>query len=140
MRTRTLVLAIFIAAAVIGISGVLMGAAVASRIDTAQISIHDKHDGTRLVLPVPIGLVSAVASSHLSVHCSDADRRDLENVRAVMNEAAKSLENIPDMVLLEVEDGNDHVTLRKSGGNLLLEVNSPDSRVNITVPRRALSL
>jgi hypothetical protein len=138
MRTRTVLLLVFTVAALIALSGALLGARIASQVETASISIHDKNEGTRLVLPVPVGLISAITSSHVHFHCDDEDMRDFEKVRAVLKEASVSLQNVPDMTLLEVEDGRDHVTLRKEGENLRLHVNSPDAEVLITIPSRAL--
>ena len=40
----------------------------------------------------------------------------------------------PDFTLVQVDDGNDHVTIRKEGRKLVIEIDSPDERVRVSIP------
>lgn len=48
--------------------------------------------------------------------------------------AAWELERIPDTVLVEVEDNGEHVRIEKRGSNLVVDVDSPEESVHVSVP------
>ena len=46
---------------------------------------------------------------------------------------------MPTGVLVEVEDGDEHVTIRKSWRSFHIDVQSSDTDVSVTIPARLLS-
>ncbi len=51
--------------------------------------------------------------------------------------AAAELERLPDFVLVEVQERDQHVKVQKIGGNLVVDVDSPRENVHVSVPLRA---
>jgi len=62
---------------------------------------------------------------------------DLRPYMPAINAAIPALEDSPDSVLVEVTDPGEHVTVRKSGGSIVVDVNDQEDVVHVSVPLRA---
>jgi len=69
-------------------------------------------------------------------------REAAERARAVLpaaQVAARELQSYPDTVFVEVMDGPEHVRIEKRGGNLVVDVDSPQETVHVSVPLRTIA-
>ena len=103
-----------------------------------MVDVRDKapdcrHIGHHIWLPVP-----ALAVSEALRFVPD---RDLQNAMRqarpwlpAIRVAATELGKTPDGVLVEVRDRDDHVSIRKQGGYLLVDVDSREDTVHLAIP------
>lgn len=111
-----------------------------------HVSIDDHTgDGPDISFSVPAALVGAGLrlAPHVVPHEEwERARHDIEaelsqippESRAAAGELIRQLRDMPDAVIVEVEDGTDHVTVSKQGGDLRVSVRSTDADVDVTVP------
>jgi hypothetical protein len=141
MSTGKRVLVVAVAGLTVIVLGwvLLIGAVLASG-GVAIVSI-DERSGARFSVPVPLAVVDAalIASGpviDLGTHL-DAEL-DLGQWGPFVEEILTVLDECPDAVLVEVEDGEDHVYVAKEGRTLRVEVSDSDIGVKVTVPTRAV--
>jgi hypothetical protein len=133
---------IFFAASMLLIcsTGVVLAASVATSVATdglVVIRVHEKGpDGVHFTAPIPASLVGLGASFAHRAAAEDLDeaRRQLEPYRDTLHQALAGLEDAGDVTLVTVEDGTDHVQIAKRGRNLVIDVDSDDAEVHVTVP------
>jgi hypothetical protein len=118
----------------------LVGAALAYG-GVTSVHIQDRSEGFRLYLPLPSVLVEAGVLTVTLV----VPERELLEVRAeignwgpLLEEVARTLEECPDVILVEVEDGDERVRVVKRGRSLRVEVDEPDLHVRVSVPARTV--
>ena len=111
----------------------------------ATVSLHERSEGFRLYLPVPMAMVSATAATagFLSpVHADDLleidGDLDLGEWEPFVDALFEGLEECPDVTFVEVQDHADHVRVAKRGGKIRVEVRDPDISLNIAVPIRPI--
>ena len=63
-------------------------------------------------------------------------RQAREALPAIQAGAAE-LERLPDFILVDVQERDEHVKVQKIGGNLVVDVDSPRETVHVSVPLRA---
>jgi hypothetical protein len=112
---------------------VVAGAAVMGG-GTLRVEVREKGvNGTHVFLPVPVNLVR-IGMNFVPERELDEARAELEPwmpaVRAILLELA----NGPDGTLVEVEDGAETVHIVKRGGELIIDVDTPDETVHLAVP------
>jgi hypothetical protein len=94
-------------------------------------------DGTHLHLVVPAQLATIAAHfappKHLAGH-----QRDLRASLPALKLSALELAKLPDSVLVEVRDGDQHVLISKAGDGLSVVEDSPQEHVKVWVPLRAI--
>ena len=147
MKTRTRRFLIVTAAAfafvIIGwatIIGVLLTAG-----GVATVRLHERSEGVRLYLPIPMALVTATASTaglFSPVHADDLleihGDLDLEEWEPFVDALFEGLEDCPDVTFVEVRDHGDHVKVAKRGSKIRVEVRDPDLSLDISVPIRPI--
>ena len=109
----------------------------------ATVQLHERSEGIRFFLPVPMAVVSASAATagFLSpVHADelieiDGDL-DLEEWEPFVDAIFAGLEECPDVTFVEVVDRGDHVKVAKRGGKIRVEVEDPDVSLKVSVPIR----
>lgn len=120
----------------------VLGATVAAT-GTVTVTVDEKTpDGVRLVLPFPALLfdLAIFAAPQMVPEQELAEiRREVEPFRASLGAMARELESMPSGVLVEVEDGEEHVSIRKSSRAFHIDVRSSDADVTVTLPARLLS-
>lgn len=145
MQTRTRRFLIVCAAAVVFL--VLGWATIIGLLLTvggvATVQLHDRAEGFRLFLPVPMAVISATASTagFLSpVHADELVEIDgdlnLDEWEPFVDAVLEGLEDCPDVTFVEVQDHGDHVKVAKRGGKIRIEVRDPDISLDIAVPIR----
>ena len=110
------------------------GAVMTYNAGSIRVSVEEKKPGGDHVhIIVPAILVPAamgmVPSKELGKHAKEI-RPWLPAIRA----ACKELERTPDVVLVEVTDPNEHVTITKRGGAIHIDVVDPGENVHVVVP------
>ena len=109
----------------------------------ATVQLHERSEGIRLYLPVPMAVVSATAATagFLSpLHADDLVEIDgdlhLAEWAPFVDALFEGLEECPDVTFVEVLDHGDHVKVAKRGAKIRVEVTDPDVSLNISVPIR----
>jgi len=111
----------------------------------ATVQLHERSEGIRLFLPVPMAVVSATAATagFLSpVHAGDLVEIDgdfdLGEWEPFVDAIFEGLEDCPDVTFVEVLDHGEHVRVAKQGGKIRIEVRDPDISLNVAVPIRPI--
>ncbi len=116
----------------------LAGAAFISA-GTVYISVQEKgSDRFNITIPVPVNLASAALSF--------IPEENLEEIRAeigpwmpVIEIVLEELARCPDAPLVEVENAHETVTIVKRGGKLVIDVDTRDETVHVSVPIRGVA-
>ena len=121
--------ALVITLATAGSAGALVYSAGAIR-----VQVHEKHEGgenINLIIPaiiVPVGMSLAPEEALLEVS------EEMRQVLPIIKAASAELARIPDGVLVEVRDRNDHVLIQKRGDSLVIDVETRDEEVHVSFP------
>ena len=94
-------------------------------------------DGTHLHLVVPAELATIAAHFAAPKHL-EGHQTELRALLPALKLSAAELAKLPDSVLVEVRDGQQHVVISKSGDGLSVEEESPQEHVKVWVPLRAI--
>jgi hypothetical protein len=97
----------------------------------------EEADGTRIVVPVPLLLAETAARFAPTQQAEAAVHRQLSRARRYLPAAEEVLAAVaesPDFELVRVDDGEEHVRVRKVGDVLQVRVESPRETVNVNVP------
>lgn len=97
-------------------------------------------DGAHIVLPVPLGLARlasvCVPDQARQVKCPT----ELQHWAPVADEMIAGLRDQPDFTLVEVDERDDHVRVRKEGRHLLVDVTSASGdEVHCRLPLRTVA-
>lgn len=93
----------------------------------------------RIVLPGVLLRAGTCALSLAPEHELDRIRRDLDEVAPMMQVVAEELEAMPDMTIVRVESERESVYIRKENGHLVIDVETDDEDVHVSVPIGAVS-
>lgn len=126
---------VFLAKLGIGVLGTaLVGGAALSSEGFIHVKVHEKRaDGAHLTLMVPAVLAPLGLSFIPRQELAQASA-DLRPYMPAIDAAIPALEDSPDSVLVEVTDPGEHVTVRKSGGSIVVDVNDQEDVVHVSVP------
>lgn len=113
--------------------------ALAFSAGTVRIHVMEKNPkGTRIHLLLP----AAVVPVGLRM-LPDSERRkmaaELGPLLPAFEAASRELARCGDFTLAEVRDHGDHVSVRVSGGSLLLDVDSDEATVHLSVPLKLVA-
>lgn len=93
--------------------------------------------GARVKLVVP-GVLVNFCLSFLPVAMPEHERQRLQEelgrYEPLLAAVVDELEQAPDMVFVEVEDGNEHLTIAKRDGHLVIDVETDQEDVRVEVP------
>ncbi|MGI8783572.1 MAG: hypothetical protein ACR2L2_07995 [Acidobacteriota bacterium] len=140
MRPRTRKILVVLAAIPVTVFGLIVAAgAVSSSAGAVMVHVHRKEPGPfPIIVPVPVLLLRA------AVALAPADKFEpaithlrslLPNIRA----AVESLQEIPDCVLVEGQNARETFSVVKSGGSLVIDVETENETVHVSLPVSALS-
>lgn len=109
----------------------------------ATVDLHERSEGVRIFVPVPMALVSATAATAGFLSPVDHDELievhgdlQLEEWEPFVDALLAGLEECPDVTFVEVVDRGDTVRISKKGGKIRVEVRDPDMSLNVAVPIR----
>ena len=136
-----LVLIIVTAVVVLFVGVIAAGTAALYQSGTIAVQVSGTHGGPQIDVAVPAGLANIALALVPVVSIDvlgDSDLREWCNeLRGWMPTAQAAIDALaaqPDFTLVEVSDGDDHVTIRKEGRKLVIEVDSPDERIRASIP------
>lgn len=111
----------------------------------ATVQLHERSEGIRLYLPVPMAVVSATAATAGFLSPVHADELveihgdlQLAEWEPFVDAVFEGLEECPDVTFVEIQDRGDHVRIAKRGGKIRVEVTDPDISLNVAVPIRPM--
>lgn len=122
------------AALVLALATAGTAGAVVYNAGSIQIQVREKHEGgenINLIIPaaiIPVGLAFAPDEKLAEV----SER--MQEILPILKAAAEELEKIPDGVLVEVRNHNEHVLIEKRGGALVIDVDTDSEEVHISFP------
>ena len=90
-------------------------------------------DGPRIVVPVPLFLAHA-ALGFAPDEATEVEIPELGEYSGIAGRLVAELRDCPDGILVEVDDGGDHVLIEKVGDEIAIEVSSDDEEVSVRVP------
>lgn len=102
----------------------------------AVVNVNDRVHGKHIFLPIPVGLMNFGLNMVPGEMLAQV-REDLGPHRKIVQTLASELENIPDTDFVEVHGREEHVLVSKSGRNLIIDVQTPEQTVYVSVPIRA---
>ena len=113
------------------------GAAVYSA-GTLSVRVHEKKPGgVDLTLPVPVALIDAGMA-----FIPDEDLREIDKnvgaLKPVIEQFLSGLERCPDGPFLQTKGQDGTVSILKRGRKLIIDVDSKDASVHLSLPLRSL--
>ena len=136
-----LVLIIVTAVVLLFVGAIAAGTAALYQGGTIAVQVSGTHGGSEINIAVPAGLANLALAL---VPIVSIDVFEDDDVREWCNElqvwvptaqaAIDALAAQPDFTLVEVNDGDERVTIRKEGRKLVIEVDSDDERIRVSVP------
>jgi hypothetical protein len=106
-----------------------------------SVRIQDHDEGMTLSFPLP-GVVVEAGAAVAPMVIPDEDliemRAEIGQWGDLVLAMAEELEELPDVTLVDVHDGDEHVRVVKDGGDLRVMVESDDVDVAVTIPARAM--
>ena len=127
--------------AVLILSWVVLIGAVYAWGGVMTVHVQDRSEGFNLYLPVPVAMVdAAVATSGFVLPSEEFFDIDVElgEWEPMVRGIVEALDDCPDVTLVEVEDGSEHVRVYKEHGVLKIDVDEDDVRVRVAIPTRAV--
>lgn len=126
--------------AVVVLSWVALIGAVYAWGGVATVRVQDSNEGVNLYVPVPMALVDAAVTTGTWV-VPDEDWLDMHvelgDWGPMVQEMLAELDNLPDVTLVEVEDGSTHVRVYKENGALKVSVDDDEVHVKVSMPMRS---
>ncbi|HLE71315.1 MAG TPA: hypothetical protein VJH87_16660, partial [Vicinamibacteria bacterium] len=95
-------------------------------------------DGPRIVVPVPLFLARA-ALGFAPQEAREVEIPELGEYPEIASRLVAELRDCADGILVEVDDGDDHVLIEKVGDEIAIEVSSDDEEVSVRIPLAAAS-
>jgi hypothetical protein len=120
-------------------AGVLFASAVA-RSGMVYFTLHEQ-GGSNVDVAVPAALVHlgiAALPSLAGADVWDDVRTDLGDMRPAAAAVLQALDEAPDAVLVDVQNGRERVRVSKEGQNLRVHVEGPDGVFSIALPAGVL--
>ena len=139
-RTKKTLIVVCASLTVVVVGWVMLVGAVLAWSGVATIKVVERGK-TAVSVPIPMAVVEAAAMSgdflfDLEDHI-DAEV-ELGEWAPFVREVLGALDDCPDMVLVDVVDGNDQVRVKKDGGSLVIEVHDDEVDVKVSVPTRSV--
>jgi hypothetical protein len=128
---------------VIILSWVVLIGAVYAWGGVMTVAVEDRDDNFSLYLPMPVAFVDAAVATTdwvldeeewLQLHAD----LDMGEWAPMVRELLAELDDCPDVTLVEVEDNDVWVRVRKKGGKLVVEVEEPSTSITVSVPTRTI--
>lgn len=115
----------------------LVAGTVVSSEGFIHVKVNEKQtDGHHISLVVPAMLVPLTLEMVPNHYLAPA-AQNLRPYMPVVDAALSGLANCPDGTLVEVTDHEQHATVVKQGGSIVVDVQDPDETVHVAVPLRA---
>lgn len=90
-------------------------------------------DGSDISIKIPGALICGMIQV-VPAKVFEEAKEEIRYAGPLIRAVCDKLADMPDFVLVEVQDGREHVEIAKRGNKLVVDVDSPDERVHIVVP------
>lgn len=116
---------------------VLVAGAVVSSEGFIHVKVHEKRtDGTHISLVVPAILVPVTLKFVPNRYLAQG-ATNLRPYLPLIDAAISGLADCPDGPLVDVTEPDQHVSVVKMGGSVVVDVDDPDETVHVAVPLHA---
>jgi hypothetical protein len=131
---------IWMAKIALGMVGVTMaGAGVLCSEGLVTVDVQERQPEQHHIFVVAPALLAPIAVHYVpKAKLSDASAQ-IQLWLPVIRASLSSLRDSDDVTLVEVKDERDHVTVKKSGGSVVVDVEDGDDTVHVSAPIRAIS-
>lgn len=101
---------------------------------TVTVSVHEKKlNGDQVYVPVPAVVIPLAMRLVRTEDLADA-AAEVRPWLPAIKVAAEELAHCTDTTLVEVTNHAENVAISKSGGSIIIDVDSPEERVHVSVP------
>ena len=101
------------------------------------VQVQESHGSdVRICFPAALAQLAVDLSPGCCVQTAECK---LKNYRPLVTELCKEMGNSPDFTMVETRDSDQAVRVCKHGADLLVEVQSPDEHVHLTIPFRLVN-
>ncbi len=99
-----------------------------------DVRVQEKHaHGTRIHVIAP-AILTPVGLEFVPDKVFREHSREIQPWLPAIQAALQELQKYPDVTFVEVDDANDHVRISKQGKKLVVDVNSDEDVVHVSVP------
>jgi hypothetical protein len=144
MTGRKILVASAAAVGVVILSWVVLVGALYAWGGVMSVRVQDRQEGLNLYLPVPMALIDAATTTATLVDSGNSQLHFSVEMEALgdwgpfVQALLESLDEAPDVTLVEVDDDTTRVRVCKERGVLRVEVDEEDVSVRVSVPTRAV--
>ena len=115
----------------------LVTGAIVSSEGFIHVKVHEKQtNGTHISLVVPAMIVPVTLKFVPNRYLAQGGT-ELRRYLPVIDAAISGLADCPDGPLVDVTDPDEHVSVVKSGGSIVVDVDDPNETVHVSVPLHA---
>ena len=111
-------------------------AATVAVFDGGVALVEVENDDVDLMLPVPMGLLN-IGLTLAPYLTGEPIMPDMSEHRDFLHLVADQLRQLPDATFIEAKDGGERVTISRRGGHFIIDVDSTDDRVHVSLPVEA---
>ena len=135
-RTTKLVLAVLLGGLLLFAATLGLAATAVYRAGSIAVEVHET-DGGRIDVNLPAGLVRlAIALAPRSI--VEEATRELAPLLPAIGAAWDEFADAPDFVVAEVTSGDEQIRVEKIDGRLQVRVDSPETRIRVSIPLHAV--
>ena len=127
---------LLIVGAIVALGVILFGAIGAYVYQAGMVVVEVSEcgpDGSDISIRIPGALINGMIQVVPSEVFHEAEE-EIRYAGPLIRAVCDKLSDLPDFVLVEVENRHDHVEIVKRGNKLIVDVESPGERVHIVVP------
>jgi hypothetical protein len=108
---------------------------------TLVVDVHEKMPGGDLVhIEIPAVLIPITmlcVPDHAFIECH-ADDEDMRYAGPIMRAVSRELQKMPDTEIVSVETSDEFVSIIKEGNNIIVDVDTREETVHVSIPIRAM--
>jgi hypothetical protein len=104
-----------------------------------EVNVVEKHPETHHIFVVAPAMLAPIGMHFVPRRHLAQAAREVKPYLPVIRAALDGLRDTEDVTLVEVQEPDEHVTVMKEGGSIIVDVKDKDETVHVSVPIRAMS-
>jgi hypothetical protein len=104
-----------------------------------EVNVVEKHPETHHIFVVAPAMLAPIGMHFVPGHHLAQAAREVKPYLPVIRAALDGLRDTEDVTLVEVQEPDEHVTVKKEGASIIVDVRDKDETVHVSVPIRAMS-
>jgi len=126
---------VLLAKAALGLGGTLvLAGAYTMREGVIRVDVDEfRSGGSHVHMWVPAAAIPMAMHFVPDKHWRHASEH-VREAMPILHAVVKELRKYPDAVFVEIDDNNEHVRVRTTGGRIQIDVDAPDEKVHILCP------